>query len=116
MEISVLCPVGTDLASRRSAALLRASINDLLDANVAVRIDLSNVQSISESYADELFGVLVLEHGLDVFSDNVSINCNERGVLKYIVKAIKERLTYDQTSTLRDLVIAKSADRRSICA
>lgn len=112
MEISVICPVGTDLASRRSAALLRASVNELLDNNVVVKIDLSNVQSISESYADELFGILVLEHGLGFFANNVSIECNEHGVLKYVVKAIKERLTYDQTSILRGLVIAKSGHNR----
>lgn len=108
MEISVLCPIGTDLASRKSAALLRGSINELLEFKVVVRVDLSNVQSISESYADELFGILVLEHGLDVFADSVLIDCNDTGVLKYIVKAIKERLTADQTQVLRELVVAKS--------
>lgn len=113
MEISVICPIGTDLASRRSAALLRASINQLIDQNIAVKLDLSNVQSISESYADELFGILVLEHGLDIFERNVSVSCSEYGVLKYIAKAIKERLTNDQTLILRDLIVAKSIGDRA---
>lgn len=100
----IISPLGTDLASRRSAALLRASLEDVLASGCAPTVDLSHVKTISESYADELFGILALEHGLA----SVSINGAESAVLREIAVAIRRRVgDADLSNSLRTLVVAK---------
>lgn len=114
MRTIPVCPVGTDLASRQSAALLRSNINTILTSGHRVALDLSQVESISESYADELFGVLVLERGLVVFSKAVSVRGATRSVLRRIAGAIRERLEKRELEgTLDLLVAAKHANNRS---
>lgn len=60
----------TDLASRSAAAKKRAEIESLLSTSVKdtiISIDLSGVESISGSYADELFGMLAQKLGEEAF-------------------------------------------------
>jgi anti-anti-sigma regulatory factor len=73
METVVLSPVGTDLASRRSAAQLRQNIESVLNSRKKIVFDLSSVESISESYADELFGVLAFKYGIEKFVASILI-------------------------------------------
>lgn len=84
----------TDLASRQAAAAIRAQIVQyvLSGDNKKVSLDLSDVLSISESYADELFGVLALRYGLDWFSNNVAIHHANQFVFRAIASAIRQRL------------------------
>lgn len=84
----------TDLASRQAAADLRAQIvQHVLSANDSkVSIDLSNVLSISESYADELFGVLALRYGLEWLTNSVVIHQSSPFVFRAISSAIRQRL------------------------
>jgi len=115
METIVVCPIGTDLASRQSAALLRHDIDSVLLAGDKVVVDLSCVESISESYADELFGVLALSGGLAVFSANVLIRGASSDVLRRVAGAIKERLGQSELErTLQTLVAAKHACGRRV--
>lgn len=81
----------TDLASRSLAAQERATIEGLLSANDLVKVDLANVSSISESYADELFGVLVLQRGLDFVTKHLRIVNAADSVLRPIAVAMKRR-------------------------
>lgn len=81
----------TDLASRRSAANLRSEVEACLLAGEAV-LDFSVVLSVSESYADEFFGVLVDHYSLPwVFSRLKVVGVNPAAV-KTITQAIRYRL------------------------
>lgn len=81
----------TDLASRALAAEERSSIECLLSENNQVTIDLSQVASVSESYADELFGVLVLKRGLDFVTKHIRFVNASDSVLRPIAVAMKRR-------------------------
>lgn len=100
-NIEHFCPEGSDLASRVSARNLRSKAEQAVKAgNIAV-IDLTNVISISESYADELFAVLVEQHGLEWFSNNVKLlhdKSSQNGVFRSIATAIRRRLERSQES------------------
>jgi hypothetical protein len=56
-----------------------------------VVIDLSEVQSISESFADELFGVLVMERGFNFVVEHLKIVNAADDVLRSIAVAMKRR-------------------------
>lgn len=82
----------TDLASRYSAARLRARVEDALAQTDAVIIDLKAVLSISESYADELFGVFAARHGLEELVRRIHIRNASESALVSIASAVKQRL------------------------
>ena len=82
----------TDLASRQAAARFRAGVEERALASDRVNIDLSAVLSLSESYADELFGVLVARHGLEWFAGHVSVHGAKPAVFRSIANAIRYRL------------------------
>ncbi|MCX7113034.1 MAG: STAS-like domain-containing protein [Proteobacteria bacterium] len=108
MKTKVFSPEGTDLASRRTAAHLRTQVTTVLKSGEKVAFDLSNVVSISESYADELFGVLALEYGIKEFVASVTIRGASPVVLRRIAEAIKERLEHQKLQeTLQTLVTAQ---------
>jgi hypothetical protein len=87
----VVKPDGKDLASRTSALKLRCVIEDTISHGKRVSVDLADVLSISESYADELFAVLVEKHGLEWFSNNVTLSHHAPSLLRSIAIAIKRR-------------------------
>ncbi|OGS96755.1 MAG: hypothetical protein A3K04_01020 [Gallionellales bacterium RBG_16_56_9] len=89
----------SDLASRQAAALLCAQIERRVLAGEKVAIDLSAVFSISESYADELFGVLALRYGLEWLTDHVALHNLKPFVFRAIADAIRQRLSSRSPST-----------------
>jgi STAS-like domain of unknown function (DUF4325) len=100
------------LASRRSAAATRRDIESALEDSSRVEIDLTSVRSISESYADELFGVLVGRIGLEeLFSRVALVGASER-VVDSIVKAVRTRLERDDGWS--DAQFAHSAAQRTL--
>jgi hypothetical protein len=65
MGIKVFRLSGGDLSSRESGKIERQKIEAFVrDGTAKVSYDLSNVDSMAESFADELFGVLVLRYGI----------------------------------------------------
>lgn len=82
----------SDLASRQAAAELRAVIEEHAAAGNLVALNFKDVFSVSESYADELFGVLVIRHGLAWLSNFVLIHNAAPGVFRAILSAIRQRL------------------------
>jgi len=84
--------VETDPASRQGAARLRALIDSEALVGNRVNIDLAAVLSISESYADELFGVLVARYGLEWFARHIVIKSASPAVFRAIADAIRHRL------------------------
>ncbi|MCU1751608.1 STAS-like domain-containing protein [Pseudomonas sp. 6D_7.1_Bac1] len=81
----------SDLASRTLASRERSSLTRELASSEQVVIDLKEVESISESFADELFGVLVMERGFDFVIKHVKIINAADDVLRSIAIAMKRR-------------------------
>ncbi len=90
-EIIIKLP-GTDLASRKAAAVERHKLaHQVASGNILV-IDLSEVISISDSYADELFGVLAAANGLEWLVKNVRFRGASEAVLRSIAVVVTRRL------------------------
>lgn len=81
----------SDLASRRTASVERKALEEAILFGDAIEVDLKSVNSISESYSDELFGVLVAKHGLDAFVKQVTILNAKESILRSIAKVIQRR-------------------------
>lgn len=68
---------GTDLASRAHASRLRNelihALNSNLDKSAPIVLDFSGVESISDSFADELFGVLSASLGIEEFFNKIKV-------------------------------------------
>jgi STAS-like domain of unknown function (DUF4325) len=82
----------TDLGSRTSAARFRSVIERDLTEGSSVVIDLGAVISASDSWADELFGVLVARLGLERFIDRVKIRGGSPPVMRTIADVVRDRL------------------------
>ncbi len=83
---------GTDLASRQTAATVRYNVVSAVSAGNSVVIDLLAVESVSYSYADELFGVIAATQGFDWLVENVKIVNTKENVLRVIAEVISRRL------------------------
>lgn len=90
-EITIALP-GTDLASRRTAATVRYHVVSAVSSGNVVVIDLSDVESLSYSYADELFGVLAAVQGWEWLIEKVRIVNAKEHVLRVIAEVINRRL------------------------
>jgi STAS-like domain of unknown function (DUF4325) len=115
MNRIAFAPEHTDLSSRRLASGLRHDVVASLRAGDVVAIDLLKVESISESYADELFGMLAVGLGIDGFVQKVSILHANKHVLRVIAHALKERLEKESGNVahaqIQALVAAKHAQQ-----
>ncbi len=92
MNETFLTIADTDLGSRHAAAKVRAQAETRALAGEKVVLDLGAVLSISESYADELFGVLAARHGLEWFAEHIGFRAVDPAVFRVIVTAIRYRL------------------------
>lgn len=86
-----LYELGGFLASRKSAASLRANIEAELRSGTVV-MNLAGVESLSESFADELFGVLAQEYSFEGLFSRLKIVDASDSVVASIVQAIRYRL------------------------
>lgn len=92
MNINAFILPSGDLASRGLAIPYRLEIERLLNSNFnVIKLDLSNVASISESYADELFGILVKDFGLEQVLERMTIINADDYVLASIASVIERR-------------------------
>lgn len=91
--------IGTDLSSRHRAAVLRG---ELIQATGSSRgpvvVDFNGVRTVSDSFADELFAVLVEEQGEDWFRQNVSVENVSEPIRATILQTIQDRLELNQQS------------------
>src|SRR5690606_11891243 len=83
-------PAG-DLTGRRAAVPVRLQTQALIAAGTTVRFNLGAVLSLSDSYADELFGVLVLEFGLVRALDHIVLVNASDAVVRVIAEAVARR-------------------------
>ncbi|NEK83098.1 MAG: STAS-like domain-containing protein [Pantoea ananatis] len=80
-----------DLASRTQAIPQRHKIETLLFEGNTIKLDLSGVLSLSESYSDEIFGVLVVKHGQKKILSCLKVQNASPTILKSIAKVIQRR-------------------------
>lgn len=83
---------GTDLASRQTAATVRYNVAGAISSGNRVVIDLSEIESVSYSYADELFGVIAATRGFNWLVENVKLVNAKEHVLRVIAEVISRRL------------------------
>ena len=81
------------LASRKLAIPHREHIEQAFNNSeiMQIQIDLSGVESISQSYADEIFGVLVEEFGCEDVLHKIKIRNAKDYVLENIAIVIDRR-------------------------
>lgn len=92
MAETIISLPGTDLASRYTAATVRYNVASAVSAGNRVVIDLSEIESVSYSYADELFGVIAAAQGFDWLIEKVKIVNAREHVLRVIAEVISRRL------------------------
>lgn len=83
---------GSDLSSRTAGNRLRKRIELLATKGTKVIVDLSRVRSLSHSFADEVFAVLIKNRGEEWFRVNVSLTGADSFVRQTILDAIACRL------------------------
>ncbi len=91
MNIRIANVAGVDVSSRRSAAELRRQI---IASGERCRLDFTDVLSVSQSYADELLGVLVRDKGELWLSQHVRISGASQEVKYTILEAIDARIAH----------------------
>lgn len=79
----------TDLATRYAARHVAAQIREAALSGQVI-VDLSEVFSISDAYADEVFGVLTFVYGLDWLLSRVRVHANDE-VLHAIAAVVERR-------------------------
>lgn len=89
-NVNIKLPIG-DLASRRLAIPKRTKIEEVINTGNTVILDLSDVYSISESYADELFGVLTIKYGYEYLLQHIKIIGASNAVIRNIAIVIQRR-------------------------
>jgi hypothetical protein len=85
----------TDLASRQAAARVRLTVEDRARAGDRVVLDFGPVESLSASYADELFGVLAARYGLDWLATHLRPHNVRPPVSRAMAAAIRYRLDHE---------------------
>ena len=91
-QIQIASEFGTDLSSRARAGVLRRRIADSIDTGCApVTVDLMDVRTLSTSFADEAFAVLVHDRGEEWFRENVRLIGDSPLVQSSIRTAIAHR-------------------------
>lgn len=90
----ILSQHGTDLSSRMTAVQVRSRVLDLLaKGNERVTVDCSGIRVMSESFADELFGILVATHDKAWFKQHIHVAGPTSGVREAILQAVAARLS-----------------------
>ncbi|MGU3905886.1 STAS-like domain-containing protein [Escherichia coli] len=84
-KIAYKLPEG-DLASRNQAIPQRHKIEGFIKEGYTVDLDLSGVYSISESYSDEIFGVLVVKFGVTKVLSQVKVRNAPPSILKKVLQ------------------------------
>lgn len=81
----------SDLASRHLGAAKRAAVVAALNSSKNIHFDLTDVETISDSFADELFGVLSQDLGVENFYERTKVINSNDYCLHAIARAILRR-------------------------
>lgn len=88
--IFTIATLGQDISSRTRAADLRHALLAAVP-NGPVHLDFAGVRTISDSFADELFAVLVAERGEEWFREHLRLINLAPALRATILEAISER-------------------------
>ncbi len=86
-HIQITERVGRCPSSREKARIIRQEI----EVSDGAELNFENVYSVSDSFADELFAVLVEKHGPDGFADNLKVSGLENHVREVVLRTIARR-------------------------
>ena len=88
-----LADYGSDLSSRVTGVAVRDAMLSALDGGAnRVSVDCVGIRTLSESFADEVFGILVAERGKAWFKQRVAVTGLSETTRAAILRAIAERL------------------------
>jgi hypothetical protein len=91
--IAVAESLGTDLCGRNCAVGLRNAITAAIDSGEpSFVVDLTGVRTLSHSFADEAFAILIADRGEDWFARHVIITGHSSVVRTSILAAVAERI------------------------
>jgi len=80
---------GTDISSRRTASILRAELVSMIaNGGGPIELDFAKVESVSDSFLDELVGVTVKQFGTHWFRENIrvtNLTADDRASLLQII-------------------------------
>ena len=81
-----MCPNLPFIGARIAARALRSQLEARLSASVEVEVSFDGV-TISQAFADELVGVMLLQHGPDILKRLVFKGCSDsvRGLIEFVV-------------------------------
>ena len=91
MNIKISSHLGTDLSSRARAAQFRAEVLSAVARDGRVVLDFSSVRTLSDSFSDELFAVLVDQQGEEWFKRSVHLVGLDGSVRISILEAVLSR-------------------------
>jgi hypothetical protein len=95
VNVIKLADYGTDLSSRTTGMNIRGLVLTRSEA-AAVTVDCAQVRTMSASFADELFGILVADNGKAWFRDHVQIAGMTESIRLAILDAIDARIGQTQ--------------------
>lgn len=96
--VIALADLGVDLSSRAAGASVReVLLTRLRQGSKCLSVDCTGVRTLCESFADEVFGVLVAEHGKAWFRQHVAVTGLTDSTRASILRAVDERLRRSST-------------------
>lgn len=95
MNTTTISFATSGLASRDSAIIKRNEVMHEVEKGYHVIIDFTNVESLSNSYADELFGILFKKFGIEWLRKNLTVKFKNEFLRKTILDAIEYRKSKD---------------------
>ncbi len=98
MTIKISSDYGTDISSRKSAAQLRKHTVSEVDLHGSIVLDFADVRTVSSSFADEAFAILVLERGEAWFKNSVKVINLSKPVKLSIIASVRDRLSPEASS------------------
>lgn len=97
MKTIKLSDFGENLGTRFVGELVRKAIDEALLGSEKVKVDFSGVSRVTHSFADEVFGSLTTDLGLDVFRTRlevVGISNDIQALLRFVVSERIRRPTH----------------------
>jgi hypothetical protein len=92
--VIALVRYGTDLSSRATGSAVRNIIDNAIAVGAtSVTVDCAGIRTLSESFADEVFGILVSTHGKPWFKNHVAVIGLTDSTRTAILRAVHERLS-----------------------
>jgi len=88
--------------SRASGQLLRLALEEALQSEDHVTLDFTGVGIVTQSFIDEVVGVLILEYGPEILQRLSFKSCNEdvQAVIRFVAASRSENFLSKQQTTI----------------